>query len=82
MIDEATFQACMLFWGYAVSGTDDIAYICERPGERCTPLGRPYWDGTSADLASQFISDGGPYRRVPDHYALPGVTDLRMRAMP
>jgi hypothetical protein len=77
-VNDFRFQ--ILVWGYAVGGPDvanDLAWVCEQGTS--PPCGHPWWDRTAADLAGQLISHGGgPYERVPDHWALPGVTELRM----
>ncbi len=78
----ADFQFHMLVWDYSILGpgtTDELAYVCEHPGKPL-PSGRPWWDRTAADLAGELVSYGdGLYERAPDHWALPGVTELRLR---
>jgi hypothetical protein len=73
------WQVHMAIWGYDTWGNlDGVAFMAECPGAR-TISGRVWWDRTARDLADEWISDGGTWRRVPDHWALPAVTELRIR---
>jgi hypothetical protein len=65
------FRAQLCLWGWACDGHDDLALLAAEHPE----VGACYrwWDRTARDLANQFVSrDGGPYVRVPDHWALAG----------
>lgn len=69
------WETQMLIWGWAVSGHDPLAvYTCEEPDWGCF---YGWWDGDAASLNGRMVSyDDEPYHRPPDHWALPGVTEL------
>ncbi len=73
------------FWGYEIWGevADDLALLAERHGPIWGSPRGEWWDSTAADLAriSRYHDDGTGLKRVevPEHWALPGVTELRMR---
>jgi hypothetical protein len=72
------WQVHMAVWGYDTWGAlDGIAFMAECPGAR-TIRGKVWWDRTVGEVAGEWISDGDGWHRVPDHWALPAVTDLRM----
>jgi len=76
----ADWQVHMAIWGYDTWGDHDgIAFMAECPGART--IGRHiWWDRNAAALADEWISDGDAWRRVPDYWALPAVSELRMRS--
>lgn len=77
--DLALFRLQMAVWGYACSGHDGLAYVIES-GESHEPSGRPWWDRKLVDLKGELIiNEAGEYEHPPYHWALPGLTELRMR---
>lgn len=71
------FMSQMRIWGWSAHGHDDLAvFVAEHPD-----YGRfsGWWDRTAADLEGSMVAYGEePYHRVPDYWALPGVTELRI----
>lgn len=77
--DLALFRLQMAIWGYACKGHDGLAYVVET-GEAHEPSGIPWWDRTLADLNGEWLIDENhEYQRVPYHWALPGLAELRMQ---
>lgn len=67
LLDESVdFQ--LLIWGYAITG--DACEHSALVAESRRPSLDGWWDATSNQLASQGISDGRLWRRVPDWWAL------------
>ncbi len=67
----------VLLWGWACNGHDDLAmFVAETPWRD----DYRWWDKDRAWLDTQRVAHGDePYHLPPDHWALPGVTELRIR---
>ena len=73
------------FWGYELQGdvADDIALLAERHKGGMIFSQHQWWDYTQEDLSRvvriHIDANGEPVQQdVPQHWALPAVTELRM----